>query len=295
LKMSGHVIDAHGAPIAGVQVKLLDSTPFAQIDYMMFGHANRPQNAGLEALLGGHTLWLWTTSGADGRFELPGLLPKEYRLRAFDLRTMSVLISKPYAAGKNDVELVMGGDPRYARIAGRVIDRSGRPVEGARVRPNLPYVAERSQETSALLGEGVLTDADGRFEFRDLSREVDLLLVYPPGATSGTSVFIPNGQDLEAIVARVPRYCNIQIDLTGSSIQASSFIAMDEKGLMLSMSMRQGEQTIAGESDFPLVDGRSEAISVSEDARKLVFYGNGKKVAEIPLHLVPEQLNIIRP
>jgi hypothetical protein len=44
-----------------------------------------------------------------------------------------------------------------------------------------------------------------------------------------------------------------------------------------------------------LIDGRSEAISVSVDARTLVFYAKGKKVAEISLHLVPDQLNVIRP
>jgi RNA polymerase sigma-70 factor (ECF subfamily) len=295
LRMSGRVIDARGAPMAGVQVKLLDSTPFAQIDYRMLGHTNHPQNARLEALLGGHTLWLWTTSGVDGRFELLGLLPKKYRLRAFDPRTMSVTISDAYLAGTSDVELVIGGVPRYPRIAGRVVDRAERPVEGARVRPNLPYVSERSEETSGLLGDGVATDGDGRFEIRDLSSDVDLLEVYPPGATNGTFVFIPNGQDIEALVVRVPSYCHIQIDLTGSSIQADSFFAKDEKGRMLSMELRHAEESVGGESDFPLVDGRSEALSVSDDARTLMLYAKGKMVAEIPLHLVPDQLNIIRP
>jgi RNA polymerase sigma-70 factor (ECF subfamily) len=295
LKMSGRVIDARGGPVAGVQVKLLDSTPFAQIDYPSLSRSNYPMNAKLEALLGGHVMWSFTTSGSDGHFELPGLLPKEYRLRAFDPRTMCVVISDAHLAGTRDVEIVIGKDPRYPRIAGRVVDRIGLPVEGARVRPRLPYVSERSDETSALLGEGVSADADGRFEIRDLSKEVDMLYVYPPGGSDETIVSISSAPDVEAIIVRVPRTCHIQIDLSSSSIQADSFAVVNEKGQFLSLLMRQGEKSFSGDTIFPLVDGRSEAMSVNDDARKLVLWAEGKQVAEIPLHLAPDQLNVIRP
>jgi len=64
---------------------------------------------------------------------------------------------------------------------------------------------------------------------------------------------------------------------------------------MLSYSLQRPDVTLSGDGLVTLVDGRSEAIGASDAATKLVLFLHGEKVAEIPLHLVAGQLNVIRP
>src|SRR5262249_25545478 len=131
----GRVLDASGAPVAGAAVWTPDTTPFGLV----------AQESGENSFLGDVTLEAflvgppgpWESSahaltGADGAFELDGLLDRPYALFALDPRTL---------AGAGPLEL-SGGDehgllrldaPVARAIAGRVRSPSGTPLAGVRV------------------------------------------------------------------------------------------------------------------------------------------------------------------
>jgi len=206
---------------------------------------------------------------------------------------MGMVITKPVMAPKTDLEIVLGNASKYARIAGRVVDRDDRPVANAAVRAEIYFGGQT--EKIGLYGMPVIADDEGRFELRDVSREVDRLFVTVSGSPNETVVRLSKDASVEAITVRVARACHIQVDLTGSRIEADSFALCDAKGKRLGIATAQGDVEVSGEGFANLVDGRSEAFRTSDDAAKLVLRLHGKQVAEIPLHLVPEQLNLVRP
>jgi hypothetical protein len=296
LAISGRVIDDLGAPIAGADVWVLDLTPFAEVDFE-FGEKRFPQNAKEESLLStrsnGQMAWLATKTDSSGRFEHDGLLPKSYRVRAFDPKSMAMLITQPTLAPQKDLEIVLASPARYARITGRIVDREDHPVANAGVQPMISFAG--SLDRIGLYGALVFTDGEGRFELRNISREVDELFVTVGGSPNSTIVQLQREPDVEAITVHVGRGCHVQVDLSGSGIEADSFAVFNEKGKMLGLSIQQGDSSVSGASVEPLVGGRSEAMSTSDDARKLVLYLHGKQVAELPLHLLVDQLNVVRP
>jgi RNA polymerase sigma-70 factor (ECF subfamily) len=142
LSIAGRVVDDLGAPIAGADVWVLDLTEFAEVDFEL-GEKRFAQTATVESLLSsrsdGQMAWLSTKTEAAGRFEHDGLLSKSYRLRAFDPKSMVMVITKPVMAPQTDLEIVLGNASKYARIAGRVVDRDDRPVANAAVRAEIYF------------------------------------------------------------------------------------------------------------------------------------------------------------
>jgi RNA polymerase sigma-70 factor (ECF subfamily) len=298
LSISGRVVDDLGAPVADADVRVLDVTPLGEVD-LEFADKRFPQNATVESLIRSrpdlHQFgWLSTKTDAQGRFVHDGLLAKSYRLRAFDPKTMALLITQPCTPPRADLELVLTNPSRRARIAGRVVDRDGQPIAGARVTPWISYAG--TKDKIGLSGVPVASEVDGRFELRQLSLEVDELLVSLKDSPDSKKVQLAKEASVEAITVQMARGCHLKVDLSASSIQADSFTVVDEKGKMLGfMIQRPDNVTMTGEQSLPLIDGRSEAVGTSDAAVKLVLWMNGKQVAEIPLHLVPGQLNVIRP
>jgi protocatechuate 3,4-dioxygenase beta subunit len=296
LSISGRVVDDLGAPVAAADVRVLDVTPFGEVDFEL-GEKRFPQTATVESLLStrsdGQRAWLTTKTDASGRFVHDGLLRKDYRIRAFDPKTMAVVFSTPCVPPQTDLELVLANASRYPRIAGHVVDHDGNPISGAGVTPCIHYAG--SADKIGLYGQPAMTDSDGRFELREISRKVDELLVYQKNSPDSKTVLLAREANVETITVQLALGCHLQVDLTGSRIQADSFMLVDEKGKMLSYSLQRPDVTLSGDGLVTLVDGRSEAIGASDAATKLVLFLHGEKVAEIPLHLVAGQLNVIRP
>ncbi|HKB17345.1 MAG TPA: carboxypeptidase-like regulatory domain-containing protein, partial [Planctomycetota bacterium] len=293
LSICGRVADAGGAPVAGVRVELLDRTPFAMVD-IVFGSTPLKSPAGVEPLLAGLPFSPLPGSGADGRFEVPGLLPRSYRLLVFDRRRMEVRVTEPIPAGTTGVEIRLPDEGRHSRVAGRVVDRRGRPVEGASVLPALPPLGDEAELRRDLRGEMVRTDAEGRFEFRDISRRIDRLSVSAPPNPESKEIPLAGEGNLEAIEVRVERPCHLQVDLTGSSFQADTLEVLDGSGRPLNLAVYEGTSSISAGTLW-LTDGRSRALAVSEEAQTLVLRARGKEVARVALYLRPDELNVVRP
>lgn len=309
LAISGRVVDASGGAVTGARVQLLDRTPFGKVYAAGDPPAGTSPSWGpedVEPLLAGQPFSFESVSGADGRFEVPGLLPQAYRLLAFDPATCALHVTEPVRAGTSGFEIALPGTGHIARLAGRVVDRRGRPVEGALVKPSRPLPKLPDFGMPNLSGEPAHTDTLGRFEFLGLPQDVDRLIVSVDPSPEKTEFRIADAKDPEAIEILVARPCHMRVDLTGSSIEAGSFEVQDARGDSIPIISRQGNISIGFMASsrtgdrrkrYPLQlhKGRSEAFAVSESARMLILYGEGKEVAHIELNLTPDQLNVIRP
>src|SRR5690606_21781327 len=133
----GRVIDANGAPAAGIYVWTPDLTWLGNVTVEHQGHrlsspssvegvANNP-NGGMDAVFE-----LGTTTDADGRFALHGLMDRSYTL--FGMAPTSLVAAGPMLASPgDDVELRLAS-PRLQPVAGRIVTRQGgEPLAGVNI------------------------------------------------------------------------------------------------------------------------------------------------------------------
>ncbi|HTF90916.1 MAG TPA: sigma-70 family RNA polymerase sigma factor, partial [Planctomycetota bacterium] len=128
LELSGRVQRADGKPVAGARVWLVDSTTFGD------GPGGMLQT---EGWLAGdeENAWHYATTDSEGRFELDGLLEREYELCAVDAATLERVTLTHIAAGRHDVVLELPSDACIPRIEGIAVDSNGAPLPEVKVVP----------------------------------------------------------------------------------------------------------------------------------------------------------------
>jgi RNA polymerase sigma factor (sigma-70 family) len=293
LSIRGYVVDADGEPVEHAAVWLLDRTEFTWVS-MQIGAADVTLNADVETLLADERFPVDVHTRADGGFELRGLLARSYRLRVLDRRTLRALVTEPIAAGSSDVEIRLPAVERIPRIAGRVLDRRGNAVEGARVTVQLGQLTPKLEDVGSLASDAVTSDAEGRFELRELSRAAERLVVLPQGSLHGRSLKLAEIADLEDVEVRIAGSCHLQVELAGSGIDARAFRVLDAQGEPLQLAAHQGDISYAM-TMVGLTEGRSQALMVSDAATTLVLLRDEVEVERIPLDLRTGELNVVRP
>ncbi len=123
-------------------------------------------------------------SAEDGTWSFSDLAPGEYRLSVISAEggRHTVKVELPQAGGSVELEVEL---PGWARLAGRVVDAAGAPLEGVQ----LAVAHPRDERWSARLGASALAPdgedglasvrsaRDGRFEFTRVPAGTALLLV----------------------------------------------------------------------------------------------------------------------
>lgn len=293
LSIRGHVVDASGKP-ARAAVRLLDRSAFAYVD-VQIGATRVNLRSDVESLLAGEQYPVDIRTGADGSFEVRGLLARSYRLRVIDRRTLRALISEPIAAGASDVELRLPAAELIPRLAGRVVDRRGNGVAGARVTAELGQLTSKLEDLGEMSSEATTTDAEGRFELRDLSRAAAQLVVELESSLNRRTVALAEVDDLEHIEVRVAGTCHLQVEAASQgALDARAFRVLDAGGQPMQMAAHQGDISYAMTTLY-LQEGRSQAVQVSDAAATLVLLRDDVEVKRIPLDLRTGELNVIRP
>jgi len=204
----GRVVDTEGAPLSGVALEAVSE------------ESERSRPAALD---------LRARSASDGRFRLPGLRPAvAYRVVAahegFVTRTLpGVVLSRHRRSADLGTVVLRPG----VRLAGRVVDARGRPVEGTEVRireaGGMPVPADekrlRGRSPDAVSG------ADGRFSLPDLAsgRPLDLLVSrrgYLPEWAIGVEV--PATEPLTLVLAEASRLSGSLAGPDGAAIPNAS-------------------------------------------------------------------------
>jgi hypothetical protein len=177
----------------------------------------------------------------------------------------------------------------WPSLAGRVVDRRGDPVAGARVWFERAGPAGDARTTAALT-----TDAEGRFARGPLARAARTVLVQAPGIAHGTRF------DLAALGAPsdvrlvTPVKTSVKIAATRATLAADSVAFLDRYGVKVAVTITRGDSA-HGASDVALVDGETEVITVPDLAVQLVLSRHGNEVTRVPVDLAPGRLIELRP
>jgi protocatechuate 3,4-dioxygenase beta subunit len=303
LSIAGRVVDAAGAPLEGLEVWIADTTLFS----MGREGAVVLENELVEGR--GEDRWHRETTDAQGRFEIDGLMDREYTLEAMDPATLLRARPVKAAAGARDVELVLSKEALFERVAGRVVTRSGAPVADVVVFPmcdgfRLSY-QEQVVSTSHSSVDGVRTGADGRFELKDVPRDLVYLRVNGEdtlpveygrhvegglAALGGARAGEGRLEDLEIVV---PLRVRLRVELSNPA-EADAVAVLDEAGepIVINVIAANGRRE---DERMPIVAGRTEVLTVTDSAATLVLLAGNSEVRRVPLALRRGDVNVVVP
>lgn len=290
LSITGRVLDASGEGLPGAEVWTDEETGFGYIP-VGGGEMSMTMGASLEGILRGDPWTFRVQADAAGRFELVGLLPRDYRVRAFD-RTRLALATAILTAGAKGVELRMSEEELLPRVGGRVTSLAGTPLSGVQVM--LERAALGSGPANLLGSRMARTDDDGYFAFERVSRAVSALQLHGPElGVTGHRHALRAEDDPERLEIAVPLRAYVQVD-AGEAAGVERVSLLDAQGQKLDLTLEHGEHAYVMD-EIALEAGRSESFSVCELATTLVLYAKGEEVRRVSVELVPGELNTIRP
>jgi hypothetical protein len=283
LSIRGRVVDADGIPAKHFRVHARDPVGLDEV-LLSAGSPRARVGASDGVVLGGGD----TTSDEQGNFEVRGLLPRTYRLRAVDPTTLCTGETPAIRAGASDVEIRVAS-PVHACVAGRVVSMDERPVANARVQ------GRRTIGSSTECGPETRTDVEGRFRIESLARDAELLHVEADGA-NGRDWRIADQRDLCDLLLVIPRNGDVRVEMGTSRIEADRFAVFDAAGTRIIMSKHYGPGGAYGPfSSMAIEEGESDWAMVAEDAVTLVLYAGKREVSRMPLRVRAGELNVVRP
>lgn len=247
--------------------------------------------------------WNFVFTGADGWFEITGVLPRAYVLTVMDPETLLQVDSPEVRGGDRNVRITVPAEAFHERVAGRVVDREGNGLRGVRVRPYTDgFSLSVDGQTTTMHADldGVVTDETGRFVFARVPKTRVYLrldgsdvipLEYGRGLSGG--IREASGGQVENLCIRMRQRIHVQVEIPGGPAVADGIEVLDPRGERLTINVFSG----SGRNSVFRLNIREEhspAFVVPEDATTLVFYKGTKEVSRQPLVLVAGKLNQVR-
>jgi len=150
-----------------------------------------------------------------------------------------------------------------------------------------------SLRTQRLDDEGLETDTEGRFVYEALCVEGTRLLVSTGNAPTETPFALAARPDLEHLELAISAPCHLRVFLDDPTL-ANSLGLLDERDQDLFFTFQIGG-VLCSSAGVQIDGGVSDLLLTDERARTLVLRKDNAEVARVPLHLVPGQVNEIRP
>jgi len=296
LEIRGRVVDAEGSPVATAGVWTKDGEYFGEVTKEL-GQVSFMLGYDTEDLIAdtlpGESGGRRATADEAGGFRLRGLLARRYGLYVLDPRTRAVAGPFDVAAGADGIELTLPAEPAR-RVAGRVLSLSGSPIAKAHVnvRRVLPGPSGAPWTVSSESSLAQETDEDGRFAFEALCIEGTSLVVSSTQPTE-TVYELALEPDLEHLELAFPAPCHLRVRLDDEE-RADALALQDADGRPLELVFQIGGLLCTAQA-VQIQGGTSDLITTDERARTLVLYSGPSESERIPIHLVPEGVNEIRP
>ncbi len=307
LSLGGRVTDAQGRPLVGWRVWLADPTFFSRVDQRgvmvegiaqgLLGASDEDQNP--------TAAWPWTSTDAEGRFTLEGLLDRDYALRIHHPESLLLVEAGPFRAGRRDADVALELEELYGPIEGRVVDPEGNPMADVTIESWVVTYQTPHDEMGHLgwseQGSSVTTDENGHYRIPRLPRDgVSLRPRHPD--------ILPQILNLEREADGKPRdreswdridfVCDLRYHL-----QVEIDPAWSERG-QLSLLDSEGQETLiqvfsaGGQMSthrYRFEEGKTEVLSVNGKARELVFYDSqGTELERRKIRLIFGELNRLR-
>jgi hypothetical protein len=286
LSISGTVVDHAGAPVADALVYPWDE-PFVLEDRTADELGMPPDAPTLQA---GVPLRIAARTDANGTFTLRGLRAHSYRLHV-QLRTPRAgFTSEPMTAPAENVRLQLPEHLVHERVAGSVVDRSGAPVVGVDIGASLALFVSHGNRYGDTVSR-TTSGADGRFELRSVPR------YHVAFHLNGADV-VPCMTKLDAavplheqrfVVAR-RRHLRLEVDTARGAV---AFRVLDGAGNELQILELTSGGSLSRDR-WPLQDGRSTVLAVSEDAATVVLHGAAGEIVRLPLTFAPGEVTLVR-
>jgi RNA polymerase sigma-70 factor (ECF subfamily) len=307
--MLGQVVDESGAPAAGLRVwlddgamlGLEDDTP-VQLEAVLAGvlSKNEVEAAGQSVSRTPHSFWNWVSTDESGRFSLPGLLDREYRVKVMDTESLVLVESDPTNPTEGPMHLVFPSESGHRKVAGVVRLADGTPVAEVNVNVSRRSVYVEYGQGNAVSwdssGERVRSAADGSFRLDRVPIEDVRLGVHGEGLVY-RSIDLKNRvdiEDLEILVEREAATCHVQVELSGEASSADSFELLDSEGENATLAVVRGGSTVST-THADIVDGRSLVLRVLAGEYELVLHKGGERVSSQWVSIVPGDVVTLRP
>lgn len=284
LSIEGVVLDATGAPLPGAHVWCADATHLGGVRRTLFAEG---------AMFAGEGEWGMphaVTADDAGRFRLPFLADRTYRVGSIVLSTLVSSVSEPVPAGTKNLVLRLPTEEARTPVSGLVLTRDGDPIPGVRVtvkRTTLDArIGANGSLRAALTFDSVETDEDGWFLFDALPR-TGLHLVFEGDHVLPDKLDIPADASRERIEEVLARRARVRVHVTtGRRIDHVALV--DRRGIKLPIfdaSDYASNSGYAVRTDVGL-HGRGSVLVIAPDtAVALVAYGGGTIVESVPVVL----------
>jgi hypothetical protein len=205
--------------------------------------------------------------------------------------------SAPIRAGSKGVDVVLDTSGPRADLAGRVVDRGGDPIAGARVH----VAVTRPDSEDFIGGPSQATDATGRFAFQRVRGRQFRLQVELADIVAEPLEVLP-GDGFDDLVITVARRAYVQVDLGDRPEFADSARLLDAHGETIPLQVTRttlsdgiATSTQGTALALPIVAGRSDVGSTAECDCTCVLSKGGVEVARIPVRLGGTGVTIVRP
>lgn len=288
LSLGGIVLGPDGEPIANARVWIDRPT--------VFGCWNGNFSVAENVILGSTSLQHETTSDDDGRFQIEGLIRRDYEVHALIPALAWTVNAGTFAAGRQDLVLRFPEDGLIDRLEGRVIDVAGTPVPGLTVQTMIYMLAAEDPVSHQRFANGqngshAMTNAEGVFVLRDVPRDAFLSVQGRGVLSSGGDTPVPD--DGAWIELKVARSCELRVENPPGGEIARSFELRDATGEPVQLRRIDGNR-IATLTSAPLAAGTSEVLFSSDHAVTLiVFDASGDECGRTPIRLDPGTLTVI--
>jgi hypothetical protein len=241
--------------------------------------------------------WYFVTADDAGEFEVGGLLPRDYVLRALDLGSGITGDSVPTPAG-GTAEIRIAGGKVWPVVRGRVVSLRGEGLQGVDVlqavlafQVNERVPGGRFEGSAIRHGKRTKTGADGSFELQAIDAQHSFLSIYGdtilPRLLWGRAIGDPT-----AVVIEVAARCHVEVALVDPN-EADAVSARDAAGEVVDISiLRSGSHR--AETELSLHAGRSGVFALSERATRLLLLRGGAVVREVPLLLAPGPTTLVQ-
>ncbi len=282
LEIRGRVLDPEGEPCSDWAVTLLDSSatsPGKAAESVAASGAPTPQDM------------LFGTTSDDGSFVVGGLANRAYRVRVYDRESLVCVTSPPITAGGPGVELRVPANALRERLVGTLVDSRNRPLSAISV--------AFQQVLTMIGGQGKLdgnafdqTDAEGRFELRDVPRQPAYLFVMGPNVPP-REIDISDRADEDDLRIVIPMSCRAQLlpPIVASEAEAVGFVDAEGRSIDMTIESRDTVRTV---SRWQLKRGKSPVLQIPDTAVALRYFKNAELVREQAVALVPGQMNSIQ-
>ena len=231
--------------------------------------------------LSGNKIRAFATTGDDGAFALNGLGPHPYRLRVWSEADGWAWTSGEVAAGTDGALLQLPCDP-MGPVAGRVLDRDGRPATGVRIKALVDIHANGGGRIAVDVPVDAGIDEQGRFRIERMPRLGTHLSVGGEGWI-GVDAALEGRQSFDTIDITVLRRCHVRIECTGAAWADARAEFHDAAGTKLMISERR-RSTEMYRQVVELHEGRTGVLAVSESAVTLVLSTHdGQREQRVPV------------